>query len=226
MKVMTAVWTLLSLVYCGLAEASTTPDYLGSNRSKTGGELSRTKDHRSILVARAPSRVKFVGCNDQEKEAIRLAKQKAGRKIESALKHFKTYPNYGAQRYERWFGLFTKHRHDVVRSHFVSMDAHLPSVVYDCGTCLVYPGDTYETTVAYLAATTPTNSIIDLCGRFWKIPISGAGLSQSGVILRELLRVENIAGTLDGEGGLSAALSLAEEDPDRAVLNADNYLFL
>lgn len=128
------------------------------------------------------------------------------------------YFNAGTQdaRYTTWFGSYTSSRYATVRSHFERVDDALrtKNVVVDCN-CTAYPS-----AYAYVYPAQPYR--IYVCGAFWPAPNTGTD-SKAGTLIHELTHFTVVGGTSDHAYGHSAAKALANSDPARAVMNADNH---
>ena len=122
--------------------------------------------------------------------------------------------NSGTQRYLEWFGLFTTSRYNIASSHFTALSDAWDNagVTFHCGCkqnyyAYVYPNRPYE---------------IWLCRVFWAAPLAGTD-SQGGTLIHEMSHFDVVAGTDDYVYGQSGARSLADTNPDNAIMNADNH---
>lgn len=120
----------------------------------------------------------------------------------------------GTARYTEWFGIYNLTRFNTVANHFAALkDAWTNAgVTFHCGCrqryyAYVYPDRPYE---------------IWLCKVFWTAPLAGTD-SQGGTLIHEMSHFNVVAGTDDYVYGQSGARSLADTNPDQAVMNADNH---
>jgi peptidyl-Lys metalloendopeptidase len=145
-------------------------------------------------------------------EAVRIAGE-ARKALQSATPNDRPK----AARYKAWFGLYTDTRYAKVRAHFDKIQDALANkaVSFDCG-C------TMANTYAYVHPTQPYK--IFLCPNFWSAPAKGnATDSRPGTLVHETSHFNVVAGTDDIAYGQADAASLAADDPDQAVMNADSH---
>ena len=115
--------------------------------------------------------------------------------------------------YERWFGEFNMRRAEQVRQRFDAMASAL-------GGPMLFRCDDQKDLFAYVCPTEP--GIIYLGKLFWTRARGSGRDSHPGILLHEL--GHHACGTLGDYGyGVDAAQDLAENFPDAAVQNADNY---
>lgn len=117
-------------------------------------------------------------------------------------------------RYAEWFGEYTTDRRITAHDHFVKLtDAFSTKpLTLDCKCkkpyyAYVYPAEPYK---------------IYLCRVFWSAPAIGTD-SQAGTLIHEMSHFTVVAGTDDWAYGQAAARALADEDPDKALNNADSH---
>lgn len=122
--------------------------------------------------------------------------------------------NSGTQRYTEWFGAFTTTRFNTVKSHFTAISNAFDTapVVYDCGCRQNY--------YAYVYSNEPYK--IYLCRAFWSAPMTGTD-SKAGTLIHEMSHFDVVAGTDDFAYGQTNARALADNNPDQAIMNADNH---
>lgn len=120
----------------------------------------------------------------------------------------------GTTRYLEWFGLYTSTRHNLVKDHFTALsDAWDTAVVnFNCSCKQNY--------YAYVYPNKPYN--IYLCRVFWSAPMTGTD-SKAGTLIHEMSHFYVVASTDDYVYGQTGASSLADTNPDQAVMNADNH---
>jgi peptidyl-Lys metalloendopeptidase len=119
-----------------------------------------------------------------------------------------------SQRYKTWFGTYTSSRFNTVKSHFTSIKTALTNaaVTFDCG-C----SDNYY---AYVYPTRPYE--IWLCNAFWSAPATGTD-SKAGTVVHEMSHFNIVAATDDWAYGQTACKNLANQNPKKAVDNADSH---
>jgi peptidyl-Lys metalloendopeptidase len=117
-------------------------------------------------------------------------------------------------RYDEWFGAYTSGHRDTAHEHFVKLtDAFSTKpLTLDCKCkkpyyAYVYPAEPYK---------------IYLCRVFWSAPAIGTD-SQAGTLIHEMSHFTVVAGTDDWAYGQTAARALADEDPIKALDNADSH---
>jgi peptidyl-Lys metalloendopeptidase len=159
--------------------------------------------------------VSFSGaCTSSEQTAINTAHNSAKTYAANSL----TYLNGGTvgPRYTTWFGAYTytSSRYATVRSHFAAIKDAVDnkSVVYDCSCS--------ENYYAYVYPTQPYK--VYLCNAFWSANNTGTD-SRAGTIIHEISHFNVVAATDDHAYGQTAAKRLAQQNPKRAIDNADNH---
>lgn len=117
-------------------------------------------------------------------------------------------------RYAEWFGEYTTDRGATAHDHFVKLtDAFSTKpLTLDCKCkkpyyAYVYPAEPYK---------------IYVCRVFWSAPAIGTD-SQAGTLIHEMSHFTAVAGTDDWAYGQTAARALADEDPIKALNNADSH---
>jgi peptidyl-Lys metalloendopeptidase len=115
--------------------------------------------------------------------------------------------------YERWFGEFSMARAQYVRQTYAA-------IVGAVGRPVLFRCDNQRELFAYVCPTDP--GIIYLGKLFWTRGSGSGRDSHAGILLHEL--GHHAWGSLGDYGyGVDAAQDLAENFPDAAVQNADNY---
>ena len=117
-------------------------------------------------------------------------------------------------RYQQWFGSYDETRFDLVLDTFDRLAGvvETESIQFDCSCdengyfAFVFPSQPYD---------------IYLCPAFWRASLVGRD-SKAGTILHELTHFPQIQGTSDFAYS-TAAIALAEDNPEQAVRNADSY---
>jgi len=162
----------------------------------------------------------YVGCSSSMEYAIQCATAAANKYASNALS-YATYSissylrkhKYAPPRYTTWFGNLTSTRRATIISHFTELDNDdFSSFTYDC-TCT-------EEYYAYVYAEDLGH--IYLCNLFWSAPTTGTD-SKAGTLIHESSHFIQHGATLDHVYGQEACRSLAQSDPDSAVMNADSH---
>ena len=120
----------------------------------------------------------------------------------------------GTPRYLEWFGAYTAARYDTVEGNFMAIADAMTNagITFDCKCKQKY--------YAYVYPSQPYN--IYLCQAFWSAPLSGTD-SKAGTLIHEMSHFNVVAGTDDVVYGQAGARTLADENPDAAITNADSH---
>jgi peptidyl-Lys metalloendopeptidase len=120
-------------------------------------------------------------------------------------------------RYKKWFGAYSESRYNTVMTHFEKIYNALANetITFHC--------DCDEDYYAYVYPNQPYH--IYLCNAFWSAPATGSD-SRMGTLIHETSHFTIVAGTDDHAYGQSSCQSLAQNDPARAVDNADNHEYI
>ncbi|KAF9267096.1 peptidyl-Lys metalloendopeptidase [Marasmius fiardii PR-910] len=158
-------------------------------------------------------RTKFSGCDDDQVNQVFDAIPVVKKYASQALEYLQD--NSGStQRYTTWFGDLTQSRHDTVTDHYSRLTTNdFSDFVYIC-TC--------DQDDVYAFVNPDEFGVINLCGAFWRAPVSGTD-SKGGTILHESSHFTKNGGTEDHAYGHTACQALAQNDPDQAVGNADTH---
>jgi len=161
--------------------------------------------------------VSTIGCSATRQSQIATALSSA----ETYASNSVGYLNAGMRgaRYTTWFGTVTNQRYSTVTTHFrnISSAASTQPLQFDCSTC---PAGPNASAFAYVFANQPYR--IFLCNAFWAAPNTGTD-SRAGTIVHELSHFSVLGGTSDFAYGQTAARQLAQQQPNRAVQNADSH---
>ncbi|KAI8981241.1 peptidyl-Lys metalloendopeptidase [Trametes punicea] len=184
-------------------------------RANTGAHVATVSG--KLAVARptpaVTKREHYHGCSPSEEQAVAAAAPAAQTYVAHALAYLENHTG-PTPRYTTWFGAYTTERHSIVRTHFTHMDGNdFSSFTYDCS-C--------DVASAYAYVYPDRFGYIYLCDAFWKAPTTGTD-SQGGTLVHESSHFIANAGTKDYVYGQSAASSLAKNDPEEAIMNADNH---
>jgi peptidyl-Lys metalloendopeptidase len=179
-----------------------------------GGEPRLTAGaQRRQANEKAAQKAKFKNMSDRQERDLRKAIPKSNNLVGEALDELDDNPR--SNEYKRWFGNWKESRYDKVVSIYEKIGDDATDATYD-GDC---DGED-EDLLAWMDLSDP--NYIWLCTLFWDLPISGGDYSMAGTILHE---ESHFAGTDDIEYGPEDCEDLADDHPDRAVRNADNYSF-
>ncbi len=187
-------------------------DRLTSNELKlsiTGREYSAAPVIEPLTVTGSTS---FAKCTATQQPLLASARTQASIYSADAL----SYLNAGKSdsRYNTWFGPSNTSWFNMVTSHFTSIVDAMDNakVTFDCSCkknyyAYVYPAKPYT---------------IYLCKVFWQAPMTGTD-SKAGTLIHEMSHFNSVASTNDWVYGQAAAKSLAANDPQKAITNADNH---
>lgn len=165
----------------------------------------------------SPKGIAFKNCNATQQATIKTAMQNA--EIYAATSQIvldATPPDKqaNATRYKTWFGKHTTTRYGVVASNFKSIYEALATktITFHC--------DCDDNYYAYVYSNKPYD--VYLCKYFWSAPSQGTD-SQAGTIIHEVSHFTVVTGTKDHAYGQTNCKSLAKNDPDKAIKNADSH---
>ncbi|MFT7835506.1 M35 family metallopeptidase [Saccharothrix sp. BKS2] len=178
----------------------------------TGGETARRS--AATPAGRAePNPPAFDGGTDTERRQITRAHEQGFRYTRDA---FREVPEGEAppRRYKKWFGAFGENRYQRVH------DSYGAVLRYFTQETITYTPHGEGCRDDYYAYTYFDAKAVWLCPVFWRIEMTGLD-SKAGTVVHELSHAA--AHTEDHVYGTEAALRLAEEEPGKAVRNADNY---
>ena len=182
---------------------------------KTASPVSLASD--AVATPAFASTVSFIGCSTTRQGQITTALSSA----ETYASNSVSYLNAGTRgaRYTTWFGTFNSSRYSTVTTHFrnISSAASTRALQFDCSTC---PAGPNADAFAYVFSNQPYR--IYLCNAFWAAPNTGTD-SRAGTIVHELSHFTVLGGTSDFAYGQTAARRLAQQNPARAVQNADSH---
>jgi peptidyl-Lys metalloendopeptidase len=159
----------------------------------------------------------FASCSSSEKSAIISARDNALNYADDSYDYLVLQPP-GA-RYTTWFGTYNGARHSILRFNFFLIRDAIDngSIKFFCGS-LFCGSNTY----AYVIPVQKNK--VHLCSLFWSAPTTGTN-SKAGTLIHELSHFLSIAGTNDQVYGHTAAMNLANTNPNGAIQNADNHEF-
>jgi hypothetical protein len=133
----------------------------------------------------------------------------------SMLYSVESFLTSGNPIYAEWFGPWTARRGDIVNRVFDAFKNHWDQWEIDCSPC------TGKRANAFFSRRQPNT--VHVCPGYWELPEISieASSSKLGVFFHELSHLES--GTADHVYGANLARALAQQYPDLAVDNAENY---
>jgi len=119
-----------------------------------------------------------------------------------------------ADRYTQWFGNYDYDRYATVQANFQKIQDTLDNkeISFDC--------DCNDNAIAYVFPEVAYN--IHLCSSFWNLDLNGTD-SQAGTMVHEISHFKITAHTDDHGYGKVAAKNYSDNEPSKAIDNADNY---
>ncbi|KAM5544051.1 hypothetical protein V8D89_002237 [Ganoderma adspersum] len=184
----------------------------------TGGTLAVARRGLSPVRGSVAKRAQFTGCSSSQQGALSGAASTAQSLTAGALVYLKDVVNGDAsgQRYLTWFGEPTAARFLTVAQHFGNISASdFAEYTYDC-TC------TNTSSVGYVDR--DELGVVNLCGGFWDLSTTGAE-SQAGELINAASMFDANGGCQTYASGPDDAHSLAQSNPDQAVMNADSHQY-
>jgi len=159
--------------------------------------------------------VTYTDCTTSERNIAATAISNAVSASSGAL----SYLNSGCQpTYITWFGTYSASNYNTVKSHFSNIYSSLASNNFGIDCSCNQPG-----VYAYVYPSDPSKTIY-LCPVFWQSSTNPyAYNSQPGTLTHEMSHFNSVAGTQDYQYGTAGCLRLAETNPSRAIMNADNH---
>ena len=165
----------------------------------------------------------FTSCSQTQIDALNAAHDAAISLAQESANTMNAAPNNTAgDRYYTWFGIPDSGRQNTVKTHFENIYSTLDTknITFNCGECSTELPNKYNTTYAYVY---PTQTYtIYLCGAFWNTTTSGTD-SQAGTLVHETSHFSIVAGTSDYAYGKTDCKTLAVNNPNNAVFNADSH---
>lgn len=177
--------------------------------------LREASDWEAIDAPQAPQSLSFTNCSSSQQGSVTTAVNSAKTYSTGAKNYLlgKTYSTVGP-RYTTWFGAKNSSRFNTTKSHYTNIESAFLTkpVVVDCGCtenyyAYVYPSQPYK---------------IYVCNAFWSAPNTGTD-SRAGTLVHEMSHFNIVASTDDWAYGQSACRSLANQNPKKAVDNADSH---
>ncbi|QRV92783.1 peptidyl-Lys metalloendopeptidase [Ceratobasidium sp. AG-Ba] len=189
-----------------------------THQFKIAGKLAASNGQTgpSSLSRRA---VSYTGCSSSQQPLISAAATASNTYVANTISYLAGISS-GTARYTTWFGTYSTSNYNTVVSHYKNIGTDATSTNYDCSACKSQSGINYDSTYAYVYASSPGK--IYLCGVFWSAPVTGTD-SRAGTIVHENSHFTVNGGTRDLAYGQSAAKSLARSNPANAINNADSH---
>ena len=172
----------------------------------------------TLLAPPTPKTLSFSNCDAASESAVTETDAAAAFNAGIAHNYLKGLDATKAasdQFYKKWFGQYTASRFSTVLANFDTIASTLESddISYNCAgpSCqsswyaYVYPGGAVE---------------VFLCQQFWNAGTSGVD-TRWGTVIHEISH--EVASTDDHVYGQTSCQTLASNDPDRAIDNADSY---
>ena len=154
----------------------------------------------------------FLSCSADQQAELVQAEADAIALADVSYDYMRSAAN-DSGRYAHWFGAYDAGRWDTVETNYMKISNALQGegMEYDCGCkgnyyAHVYPDEPFT---------------VYLCRSFWPAPALGTD-SKAGVLIHEVSHFTVVAGTDDFVYGQSGAHALANDNPDEAIMNADN----
>jgi peptidyl-Lys metalloendopeptidase len=172
------------------------------------------KDKRPPPPPPPDGNISYTGnCSASQQTTLHLAVENA-KDLSGSSTSYLGHLRSSTPRYAEWFGAYTTDRQAIANDHFVKLtDAFSTKpLTLDCKCkkpyyAYVYPAEPYK---------------IYVCRVFWSAPALGTD-SQAGTLIHEMSHFTVVAGTDDWAYGQTAARALADEDPVKALDNADSH---
>ena len=188
------------------------PDTLTSNETEVWIAGRETKAPSAPAPEAVAGTTGFTGCTSTRQSALLTARTNASGYSSNSL----TYLQAGTvgPRYTTWFGVYSSTRYNTVRNHFAAISDAMDNapVTFNCN-CT-------DSAYAYVYSNQPYT--IYLCNAFWNAPATGTD-SKAGTLVHEMSHFNVVAGTSDYAYGQTAAKRLAQQNPKRAINNADSH---
>lgn len=163
-------------------------------------------------------KITYDNCSASAKNIVKKADFGAGKKSKSIYSYLKGLSEDKAKTellYKTWFGAYTAIRYSKVLNNWKKIeDAFLTkNITYNCKGPNCKPN--------WYAYVTPGGKLeVFLCKQFWNAPDTGTD-TKYGTLIHEVSH--EVAGTKDHEYGQTDCKNLAQNSPDKAIENADNY---
>ncbi|MCE4536648.1 M35 family metallo-endopeptidase [Pelomonas sp. P7] len=198
---------------------SATAAYLWAEGRNERLESANADDAAALAAAptatAAAASISYTGaCTSSQKSTLAQAVTAATDYSASSATYLSGTPS-ATPRYTSWFGAYTQTRWNTAKDHFVKARNAFQTAALTLD-CSCKDSGTY----AYVYPTQPYK--IYVCGAFWSAPMTGTD-SKGGTLVHEMMHFNVVASTDDWAYGQSAALSLAQSNPTKALDNSDNH---
>lgn len=196
----------------GLRDLESNTLYVAVERDAPGRFVQELRQNTGEAVAPG-----FVSCTSTRQSTLQTALGNAESISLKARDYLNNLPSASRPTdtaYRTWFGSYTTSRYSTVQSHFTAIYSafNTKSVTFYC--------DCTSSAYAYVYSNQPYG--IHLCNAFWNAPNLGID-SKAGTLVHEMSHFNVVAGTSDHAYGTSACQQLANNNPKKAVNNADSH---
>jgi peptidyl-Lys metalloendopeptidase len=165
----------------------------------------------------APKTITYDSCSASEESAVQSTDSMALEKSRDVYTYLKGLSESEAQTdalYKTWFGAYTADRYKKVLGSWQQVrNGFESSITYNCHGPRCKP--------SWYAYVYPLSKLeVFLCQQFWNAPDTGTD-TKYGTLIHEVSH--EVAGTKDHVYGQAGCKNLAQNSPDQAIENADNY---
>ncbi|KAM5544050.1 hypothetical protein V8D89_002236 [Ganoderma adspersum] len=157
------------------------------------------------------SRADFLGCDDPQQAVVNDAVPAAQKYVTDAHAHLDADADDPGSSVAGYYTTWT------VVGHFANVSANgFAAFAYDCSTC--------ADASLYAFVHADDFGVVYLCGAFWGAEATRMD-SRAGTLVHEASHFTVNGGTQDLVYGPDETQTLAQSDPDQALMNADNHEF-
>jgi peptidyl-Lys metalloendopeptidase len=158
----------------------------------------------------------FVNCSDSQKSTLREALSDAENGAQKALDQLNNTSGPSNDVYKTWFGAYNASSYQTVKNNVSAIKSALSTktMTFNC------QSSCGSGTIAYVYPSSPYG--IYLCSPYWGLSRTGYD-TKAGTLVHEVSHFTVVAGTHDYAYGQSACKTLAQNDPGKAIANADSY---
>lgn len=159
----------------------------------------------------------FISCSDGQKNTVKQALADAEKGAQIALDNLQKNACSGNDTYKTWFGACDSTRYQTVTNKVSAIKTALntKTMTFNCA-----PPANCDGTIAWVYKYSPYT--IYLCGAYWNLGDKGYD-TKAGTIVHEVSHFAVVADTSDYAYGTNACKTLAQNDPSKAIANADSY---
>ena len=156
----------------------------------------------------------YIGCSASQITLIASAVRSAISYSTNSMQYLTALNSVATTRYTTWFGKYSLNNLITLRTHFININAvfNTKPMSFDCGCnwaayAYVYPSMPYK---------------INLCSLFWSASMTGTD-SKAGTLIHETSHFTIVGATNDNTYGQTNCKILANNDPTKALNNADSH---